>query len=94
MDYLDCFNRQELINERARCSSELNLLKVKKEEDDETVKQNLQQVKNDLNAILAKCDERLKAQKEEKAVFNGGSGGPGGGPVSYTHLTLPTNREV
>ena len=62
MDYLDYFNRQELINERARCSSELNQLKIKKE--DESV--NVDQVKNDLNAIIQKCDERLKAQKEER----------------------------
>ena len=62
MDYLDYFNRQELINERARCSSELNQLKIKKE--DESV--NVDQVKNDLDAIIQKCDERLKAQKEER----------------------------
>ena len=66
MDYLDYFNRQELINERARCSSELNQLKIKKE--DESV--NVDQVKNDLNAIIQKCDERLKAQKEEKIAMD------------------------
>ena len=75
MDYLDCFDRQELIKERARCSSELNQLIIKKE-DDQSVKENVEKVKNDLNAIILKCDERLKAQKEEKAVLNGGSGGP------------------
>ena len=80
MDYLDCFDRQELIKERARCSSELNQLIIKKE-DDQSVKENVEKVKNDLKAIMSKCDERLKAQKEENAVFNGGSGGPGGGPV-------------
>ena len=66
MDYLDYFNRQELINERARCSSELNQLKIKKE--DESV--NVDPVKNDLNAIIQKCDERLKAQKEEKIAMD------------------------
>ena len=66
MEYLDYFNRQELINERARCSSELNQLKIKKE--DESV--NVDQVKNDLNAIIQKCDERLKAQKEEKIAMD------------------------
>ena len=66
MEYLDYFNRQELINERARCSSELNQLKIKKE--DESV--NVDQVKNDLNAIIQKCDERLKAQKEEKTAMD------------------------
>jgi len=67
MDYLDYLNRQELINERARCSSELNKLKIKKE-DDESVKQNVDQIKIDLNGIIEKCDERLKAQKEDKTV--------------------------
>ena len=66
MDYLDYFNRQELINERARCSSELNQLKIKKE--DESV--NVDPVKNDLIAIIQKCDERLKAQKEEKIAMD------------------------
>ena len=66
MDYLDYLNRQELINERARCSSELNQLKVKKE--DQSVKENVDQIKNDLNGIIQKCDERLKAQKEDKTV--------------------------
>ena len=69
MDYLDYFNRQELINERARCSSELNQLKIKKE--DESV--NVDQVKNDLNAIIQKCDERLKAQKEERIAIDNDS---------------------
>ena len=69
MDYLDYFNRQELINERARCSSELNQLKIKKE-DDGTIKENVDQIKNDLNAIIQKCDERLKAQKEEKIAMD------------------------
>ena len=69
MDYLDYFNRQELINERARCSSELNQLKIKKE-DDGTIKENVDQIKNDLNAIIQKCDERLKAQKEEKIAID------------------------
>ena len=66
MEYLDYLNRQELINERARCSSELNQLKIKKE--DESV--NVDPVKNDLNAIIQKCDERLKAQKEEKIAMD------------------------
>ena len=66
MDYLDCFDRQELIKERARCSSELNQLIIKKE--DESIKANVEKVKNDLNAIILKCDERLKAQKEEKQL--------------------------
>ena len=66
MDYLDCFDRQELIKERARCSSELNQLIIKKE--DESVKENVEKVKNDLTAIMLKCDERLKAQKEEKQL--------------------------
>ena len=66
MEYLDYFNRQELINERARCSSELNQLKIKKE--DESV--NFDPVKNDLNAIIQKCNERLKAQKEEKIAMD------------------------
>ena len=69
MDYLDYFNRQELINERARCSSELNQLKIKKE-DDGTIKENVDQIKNDLNAIIQKCDDRLKAQKEEKIAMD------------------------
>ena len=69
MEYLDYFNRQELINERARCSSELNQLKIKKE-DDGTIKENVDQIKNDLNAIIQKCDERLKAQKEEKIAID------------------------
>ena len=47
MDYLDYFNRQELINERARCSSELNQLKVKKE-DDESVKEITQENNNNI----------------------------------------------
>ena len=72
MDYLDYFNRQELINERARCSSELNQLKIKRE-DDESVKQNVDQIKIDLNGIIKKCDERLKAQKEEKTVLDSNS---------------------
>ena len=72
MDYLDYFNRQELINERARCSSELNQLKIKRE-DDESVKQNVDQIKIDLNGIIQKCDERLKAQKEEKTVLDSNS---------------------
>ena len=67
MDYLDCFDRQELIKERARCSSELNQLIIKKE-DDQSVKENVEKVKNDLNAIMLKCDERLKAQKEERQL--------------------------
>ena len=66
MEYLDYLNRQELINERARCSSELNQLKVKKE--DQSVKESVDQIKNDLNGIIQKCDERLKAQKEDKTV--------------------------
>ena len=79
MDYLDYLNRHELINERARCCSELNQLKIKKEEDDQSVKQNMEKIKNDLNAVLEKCDERLKAQKEEQdALNNGGSGQKGG----------------
>ena len=72
MEYLDYFNRQELINERARCSSELNQLKIKRE-DDESVKQNVDQIKIDLNGIIQKCDERLKAQKEEKTVLDSNS---------------------
>ena len=28
------------------------------------------------------------------ALAPGGTSSPGVGPVSYTHLTLPTNREV
>ena len=67
MDYLDSFNRQEVINERARCSSELNMLKVKKE--DESVKNDLDQIKDELNKIIQKCDQRLKAQKEEKVLI-------------------------
>ena len=67
MDYLDCFDRQELIKERARCSSELNQLIIKKE-DDQSVKENVEKVKNDLKAIMLKCDERLKAQKEERQL--------------------------
>ena len=67
MDYLDCFDRQELIKERARCSSELNQLIIKKE-DEQSVKENVEKVKNDLKAIMLKCDERLKAQKEEKQL--------------------------
>ena len=72
MEYLDYFNRQELINERARCSPELNQLKIKRE-DDESVKQNVDQIKIDLNGIIQKCDERLKAQKEEKTVLDSNS---------------------
>ena len=88
MDYLDYLNRQELINERARCSSELNQLKVKKEEDDQSVKQNIEKIKNDLNAILEKCDERLKAQKEEKDALNNGGPGQSGGDREQSLIPL------
>ena len=54
MDYLDYFDRQELIKERARCSSELNQLKVKKESD-ESVEANVENVKNQLNEIIKYC---------------------------------------
>ena len=73
MDYLDYFDRQELIQERARCSSELNQLKVKKESD-ESVKENVENVKNQLNEIIKYCDERLKAQKEGKVVMEQSDG--------------------
>ena len=35
-------------------------------------------------------------ERAERAFMHmaGKFGGRGGGPVSYTHLTLPTNREV
>ena len=72
MEYLDYLNRQELIQERARCSSELNQLKVKKESD-ESVNENVENVKNQLNEIIKYCDERLKAQKEEKVIMEGKS---------------------
>ena len=88
MDYLDYLNRHELINERARCSSELNQLKVKKEEDDQSVKQNMEKIKNDLNAILEKCDERLKAQKEEKDALNNGGPGQNGGAQEQSLIPL------
>ena len=73
MDYLDYFDRQVLIQERARCSSELNQLKVKKESD-ESVKDNVENVKNQLNEIIKYCDERLKAQKEGKVVMEQSDG--------------------
>ena len=78
-DYLNYLQRGELIAERARVNTELNQLKVKKEEDDEIVKQNMDKIKNDLNAILEKCDERLKAQKEEKDALNNGRPEQNGG---------------
>ena len=65
MDYLNSFNRQELINERARCHAELNQLKIKKEDDDATVKASLNQLKQELELAIKTCDERLKAQKED-----------------------------
>ena len=73
MEYLDYLNRQELIQERARCSSELNQLKVKKESD-ESVKENVENVKNQLNEIIKYCDERLKAQKEEEVAMEQSGG--------------------
>ena len=66
MEYLDYFNRHELIAERSRCSTELNQLKIKKEDESE----NLNELKQQLDAIIKSCDERLKAQKEANTLAN------------------------
>ena len=66
MEYLDYFNRHELISERSRCSTELNQLKIKKEDESE----NLNELRQQLDAIIKSCDERLKAQKEANTLAN------------------------
>ena len=43
-------------------------------------------------AFLAGCLGASQADRSAKASAGTGSGSPGA--VSYTHLTLPTNREV
>ena len=91
-DYLNHLQRGELIAERARVNTELNQLKVKKEEDDEIVKQNMDKIKNDLNAILEKCDERLKAQKEEIDALNNGRPEQNGG--SREQSLIPLSGDV
>ena len=63
MEYLNYFDRQELITERSRCRNELNQLKIKKE--DETEKTKVDEVIQHLTTIILSCDERLKAQKED-----------------------------
>ena len=74
MEYLNYFDRQELITERARCRSELNQLKIKKEDEDPEVTQSLNDLKEELDRIIKTCDERLKAAKEEKDLNPDNSG--------------------
>ena len=70
-EYLDYLNRGELIAERARVNTELNMLKVKKEDGLST--EDLQTVKLELANVLKAADERLKAQKDETQLANGGA---------------------
>ena len=69
-EYLDYLKRGELIAERARINTELNMLKVKKEDGLST--EDLQTVKLELANVLKAADERLKAQKDETQLANGG----------------------
>ena len=91
-EYLNYLQRGELIAERARVKTELNLLKVKKEDD--VSSEDRQTVKNELEDVLKAADARLKAQKEEKAVFHGGSGGPDGGSGGPVMDATSFNGEV
>ena len=68
MDYLDCFDRQELIKERARCSSELNQLIIKKE--DESVKENVEKVKNSAHYTEIAEPEVKPEVNEEDGISN------------------------
>ena len=70
-DYLNYLERGELIAERARVKTELDRLKIKKE-DEISSKENLEAIKTDLNTIINKCDERLKAQMDEKRLEQSG----------------------
>ena len=69
-EYLNYLQRGELIAERARVKTELNLLKVKKEDD--VASEELQTVKTELENVLKAADARLKAQMEENRLDNGG----------------------
>ena len=91
-EYLNYLQRGELIAERARVKTELNLLKIKKEDD--VSSEDRQTVKNELEDVLKAADARLKAQKEEKAVFHGGSGGPDGGSGGPVMDATSFNGEV
>ena len=69
-EYLNYLQRGELIAERARVKTELNLLKVKKEDD--VSSEDRQTVKNELEDVLKAADARLKAQMEENRLDNDG----------------------
>ena len=69
-EYLNYLQRGELIAERARVNTELNQLKVKKEDD--VASEELQRVKKELEDVLKVADARLKAQMEENRLDNGG----------------------
>ena len=71
MEYLDYLNRTELLAKRSRCSTELNQLKIKKEDDE--MKDQVDAVKLNLNEIIKACDERLKAKVEDKNLLLGGA---------------------
>ena len=83
-EYLNYLQRGELIAERARVKTELNLLKVKKEDD--VASEELQTVKTELENVLKAADARLKAQMEENRLDNGG--GVGAQEQSLANLTL------
>ena len=83
-EYLNYLKRGELIAERARVKTELNLLKVKKEDD--VASEELQTVKTELENVLKAADARLKAQMEENRLDNGG--GVGAQEQSLANLTL------
>jgi len=69
-EYLNYLQRGELIAERARVKTELNLLKIKKEDD--VSSEDRQTVKNELEDVLKAADARLKAQMEENRLDNDG----------------------
>ena len=68
--YLEYLSRAELITEFSKIKTELNQLKIKKESEDDSVKEKTEELKTELQAIITACEERLKAQKEDLQLSN------------------------
>ena len=69
MEYLDFLNRSEVVAEHGRARTELNQLKIKKESSDDIEKQRVVELKTELELIVKTCEERLKAQNEDRKLL-------------------------
>ena len=69
MEYLDFLNRSEVVAEHGRARTELNQLKIKKESSDDIEKQRVAELKIELELIVKTCEERLKAQNEDRKLL-------------------------